>query len=131
MQQIGTILIPYRMLMLLGIAISIFGCLAIVFVASMKRIIGGMQERKTLLSEEEILKTNWGDASLLDKNKAMRQVVAPNGVDPNICKMLFHCRNAKENCVCEDVYIAFKLRQLFLCHFYRAIERSGEFQNIG
>ena len=48
MQQIGTILIPYRMLMLLGIAISIFGCLAIVFVASMKRIIGGMQERKTL-----------------------------------------------------------------------------------
>ena len=52
MQQIGTILIPYRMLLLLGIAISIFGCLAIVFVAAMKRIIGGMQERKTLLSEE-------------------------------------------------------------------------------
>ena len=99
MQQIGTILIPYRMLMLLGIAISIFGCLAIVFVASMKRIIGGMQERKTLLSEEEILKTNWGDASLLDKNKAMRQVVAPNGVDPNINSYLILNDGGK------DVYV--------------------------
>ena len=99
MQQIGTMLVPYRMLMLLGIAISIFGCLAIVFVASMKRIIGGMQERKTLLSEEEILKTNWGDASLLDKNKAMRQVVAPNGVDPNINSYLILNDGGK------DVYV--------------------------
>lgn len=112
MQQIGTMLIPYRMLMLLGIAISIFGCLAIVFVASMKRIIGGMQERKTLLSEEEILKTNWGDASLLDKNKAMRQVVAPNGVDPNINSYLILNDGGK------DVYVD-------LCQYFEHKKLKG------
>lgn len=98
-EQIGTALVPYRMLLLIGIAFSIFGILVIIFVAAIRRIIGGVQERKAIISEEELLKTNWGEASLLDKNKAMRQVVAPNGVDPNINSYLILNDGGK------DIYI--------------------------
>ena len=70
------------MLLLIGIAFSIFGILVIIFVAAIRRIIGGVQERKAIISEEELLKTNWVEASLRF--------------------------NAKENCVCTNIYFTFE-----------------------
>lgn len=82
--ELGISLIPYRMLFFLGIVLSAFGIFCILSFAAIKWIIGNMREKKVLLSEEELLKKDGSEASLLDKNNAMRQVVAPNGVDPNI-----------------------------------------------
>ena len=68
-EQIGTALVPYRMLLLIGITFSIFGILVIIFVAAIRRIIGGVQERKAIISEEELLKTNWGKLLYLIRTK--------------------------------------------------------------
>lgn len=83
MDNFAISLIPYRMLLLWGIVLCVMIIFATIGAAVIKYFMQSMENKKAVRSEKEILESD-DEVSLLDKNRAMRQIVAPNGVDPNI-----------------------------------------------
>lgn len=76
-------LIPYRKLIAFFLLLAVM-CLFGTFVRAVYRYaVIKSRERKRLLKEKDLLETDFSECSVLDKNMALRQVVAVDGLNPN------------------------------------------------